>query len=75
MNQPNAIPEEDRYLKTCIHEWMDLYGGQGTHRRNPDLALAAFFCKKCLLIRVKTWDQSQYRLSPEFLKELEEDEE
>lgn len=61
MTAPDAIPEED--LMLCKHQWVDLYNGSGVTRHNPDIALQAFYCKFCLQIRVKSWNQARYRLS------------
>lgn len=68
----SEMPEEDKWLRPasrpgfCIHDWVDLYGGQGTNRHNRDIALATFFCKKCLKIVTKSYDQSMFKMNPEF---------
>jgi hypothetical protein len=61
---------EDEAL--CKHEWVDMYGAQGTHRYNPNVALVGFYCKHCLLIRIKTYNQSNFKLNPEAEAEREE---
>lgn len=56
-------PEEDKVI--CKHEWYDFYGGMGTDKDDPTLALQAFYCKFCLEIRIKTYNQSRYKLNLE----------
>jgi hypothetical protein len=70
------IPEEDKFLeksKPCVHDWVDLYGGSGVSKYDVELAVATFFCKKCLNIRTKTYDQSMYWLSAEVREDFEKD--
>lgn len=62
------IPEEDKNL--CIHDWKDMYGGDGTDQRDPYKVYQAFFCSKCLDIRVKSWNRTRYKLDPQFLEEF-----
>lgn len=65
-------PEEDKWLQKsvtpqrCVHSFLDL-GPVGIYKFNRDKGCMAFYCKKCLLIRVRTFDQSM------FLKDDEED--
>jgi hypothetical protein len=70
MDERNAVVAEDAAL--CKHEWVDLYGGAGTDRYRVNTALAAFFCKWCLEIRVKAWSQVRYRLNQELEAERED---
>lgn len=71
MNAPDA-PEEDNHL--CQHSYRDMYGGDGADDRDPYKARMAFYCIKCLDIRVKVWNRRHYRLTTEFLEEFEEPE-
>jgi hypothetical protein len=60
-------PDEDRALERfgavsrCVHEWTDMYGGFGQDKDNADLALVSFFCKRCLAITVRSYNQSRYK--------------
>ena len=63
-------PEEDKALDRTLgsslqhkHEWVDLYNGGGFVKGHPERALAAFFCKWCLSIRIREFDQSRYNLN------------
>lgn len=67
------IPEEDKLLagtfagkpvygQCAKHEWVDLYGGGGFKRGNPQIAIATFYCKWCLKTRLITYDQSMVNL-------------
>jgi hypothetical protein len=75
----DGIPEEDKYLMReptqpgiCKHDWMDMYAGSGITKNDPTIALQAFFCKKCLVIRIKEWDQSRYKLRADVWDDAEE---
>lgn len=50
------------------HEFSDLYHGSGISKDNPMICLQAFFCKFCLQIRIKAWDQSGYKIDDDFLE-------
>lgn len=68
-------PEEDKLLHT--HEWMDLYNGSGFRRGDVTKSLVAFFCKWCLQIRVRSFDQTQYNLNydPETMTDFRDNDE
>jgi hypothetical protein len=74
------LPRRDEYRAMnedellCKHEWMDMYGAIGTHRDNPNVALVGFYCKHCLTIRIKTYNQSQFKLNPDAEEERQEHE-
>lgn len=57
--------EEDKYL--CRHDWKDMYGGDGVDQKNPYKAFQAFYCTKCLDIRVKSWSRLRYKLDANYL--------
>lgn len=62
------IPEEDKLLKRQPvdlhkHEWVDMYNGGGFVKGHVERALMAFYCKWCLKIRVREFDQSHYNLN------------
>lgn len=73
------IPEEDKRLADSLinevsakqgktsgmhrHEWVDMYNGGGFVKGHPERGLTAFFCKWCLQIRIKEFDQSRYNLN------------
>lgn len=61
-------PEEDKLLEQmrsssqfCVHDWCDLYNGSGQDKHDRNIALATFFCKKCLDIRIKAYNQSRFK--------------
>lgn len=72
----SEVPDEDTFLvekSTCVHDWVDLYQGAGTDRHNPYIALATFFCKKCLDIRIKSYSQTRFHLNKDFLEDFDAD--
>lgn len=74
------MPEEDRHLVRSErplghrHEWVDMYNGGGFVKGHVERALMAFYCKWCLRIQVRKFDQSRYnlRIDPEDLEEPED---
>lgn len=65
-------PEEDKYL--CVHDWRDLYGGDGSDRHDPYKSYQTFYCCKCLEIRQKSYRRDRFKLTQEFLDEFEDGE-
>lgn len=53
-------PAEDEFI--CVHDWCDLYTGGGVDKHDPNIALVAFYCKKCLQITVKSYNQARYKM-------------
>lgn len=66
----DQVPEEDKLL--CEHVWKDLYGSEGVDKDDPNVALIAFYCEKCLIIKVKSYPQHRYYKRREWLEEFEE---
>ncbi len=70
----NDIPEEDKRLAESLvrevgakqghrHEWVDMYNGGGFVKGRLERALMAFYCKWCLKIQIREFDQSRYNLN------------
>lgn len=59
----HKIPEEDRLLDIHVHEWRDMYGGNGFVKGHPEIFLQSFFCKWCLKIRTKRFNGAQFNVN------------